>query len=309
MKMHTCQILFAWCLFTLPISQVYGKVPDTRYYEVRSFSLPYRTLIQEAKVKAHSVKDEYVRDPHISIGFHFQFGAAYYETVSVHENGFLSLGSDQPKGTAARKPVSNRCSESMVGIIAACGADLYPMQSKTAGTSIRSGIFGAAPHRVLVVEWARFSFKDSTGKGSTGDTLTFQIQLHELGNKIRIQYGPCTWTSARPQPVEIGIQGNIGPQPSTNTTDPKSDLWKQLLVVNGNATGLFLQNYTCPTEGTVIEFCAKALQPTMEKAHKPTPQVHSLPPWWSRVHKVLLALAEGATSVLTFPMLPSNMVG
>jgi hypothetical protein len=74
------------------------------------------------------------------------------------------------------------------------------------GSSLRLETIGTAPNRICVIQWKNYK---RWGTAGAGDTINFQIQLHEHLNKVAIAYGlfrhgPTPATTFFPQ---VGIRG------------------------------------------------------------------------------------------------------
>ncbi len=113
----------------------------------------------------------------LAIGFPISFYGQSYSTAYVSSNGFLAFGSSA--GATAHQNTSIPNTATPNGIVAPFWDDLNP----SAGGAVYAGLTGAAPNRVLHVEWhnvPHFTF------GSSG-TVTFELSLKENGD-VRFQY-------------------------------------------------------------------------------------------------------------------------
>lgn len=283
---HWINVCLFFILWSIPSLL---NASDVESYEVRIFHKPYRALTQEGKTKVHSLREGGESSFIMNIGFNFRFGQTGYESIRVSENGFIQFVTHTFKSTHIR------CTEEKEtdAVVAVCAADLHPLYTSTTKSKIRTGVFGSTPNRVCVVEWAAASFKNASGKGSSGDTLTFQIQLHERGNKIRLHYGSCTFVQTQPHWVVIGILCDNPLQIRALYLPSPDATWKQVKVSDGIAERFACQVNSCPPEGTVIEFSNNRLDGTQVKAHQPLITEAKLPTWLSIVHKVLLVMTEG----------------
>lgn len=139
-----------------------------------------------------------------NIGFTFTFACTNYTQFSASSNGLMGLG-----GTA----VSSSFSNSMTGsatypIIAAIWDDMHTC---TTG-KVHYRLTGAAPNRVLTVEWLFGNYGESGG----AYTKTVQVRLYETTNVVEIVYG--TNGGATYSGATIGIASGSTSYQSVSTT-------------------------------------------------------------------------------------------
>jgi hypothetical protein len=128
----------------------------------------------------------------IAIPFTFNYNGTAYTTVSIQQNGWMVMGTQSPSGYS---PI---CTGSYPNVIAAFARDLYGL---AAGDSLRYLTTGTTPNRVFTVEWSKW------GIYSSGlNELSFQINLYETSNIIKIVYKPETPTTSITD-VQVGLMG------------------------------------------------------------------------------------------------------
>jgi hypothetical protein len=146
----------------------------------------------------------------IPIGFNFVFDAATYTVIQASDNGYIHFGSDlAPTGygngtgdvvipndftdATAITPGNN----TMRPFIAPLWEELAVANI---GGNASYTVTGAAPNRILTVEWNKMSWRAPTGS----DQISFQVKLHETTNIIDFIY------FQGPQPVGLLPTASIG---------------------------------------------------------------------------------------------------
>lgn len=112
-----------------------------------------------------------------NIGFTFTFACTNYTQFSASSNGLLGLG-----GTAVTTSYSNAMTGSASYPIVAAAWD--DMSTCTTG-KVHYRLTGAAPNRVLTVEWLFGNLSENSG----AYTKTVQVRLYETTNVVEIVYG------------------------------------------------------------------------------------------------------------------------
>ena len=128
----------------------------------------------------------------LAIGFTFNYNGADYTQFSIQNNGFIAMGATV---STSYLPISGGSSNN---VISALGRDLVAQT----GANLSYLTSGAAPNRVLTVEW--LNYKKYLG---TGDSLSFQIILHETSNVIEFVYGGFTIGTANTTYPQVGLRG------------------------------------------------------------------------------------------------------
>ncbi|HTJ51971.1 MAG TPA: immunoglobulin domain-containing protein, partial [Cyclobacteriaceae bacterium] len=107
----------------------------------------------------------------VSLGFNFVYFGTTFSTVGIFDNGFIKFGGGSTSSTAQLIPNATIPNSE----VAFAWNDLDP----STGT-IRYQVFGSAPLRVFVVEYANVQFMGG------GDYVTVQVHLFETSNHIEI---------------------------------------------------------------------------------------------------------------------------
>jgi photosystem II stability/assembly factor-like uncharacterized protein len=110
----------------------------------------------------------------IPIGFPFTFYGVPRSEVTVSSNGYLTFGGAGDRYLNTPLPDASAPN----AVIAAYWDDLAP----TGPGQVRYSVLGAAGDRSLVVQWS------GVGRLGAPGTVTFQVALHEKGNRIVLQY-------------------------------------------------------------------------------------------------------------------------
>lgn len=119
-----------------------------------------------------------------AIGFNFYLNGTGYNQFSVNSNGTLRLGSTAV-GNTAYEPLA----QAGQALITSYGSD---QRSHLTG-KVHFKVTGAAPNRVLVVEWLNMQ-SDFNAGGVAG--LTYQLLLYETTGIIESIYGAMTQSAA-----------------------------------------------------------------------------------------------------------------
>src|SRR5438876_700032 len=114
----------------------------------------------------------------VAIGFNFVYNGTTYTTISVSDNGWITMGTLTPTGYT---PI---CTGSYANPVAPFARDL----EGNTGDTIRYLLTGSAPNRVLTVEWYHWGFFSTGGLNE----LNFQLKLYETSNIIQYVYQPQT---------------------------------------------------------------------------------------------------------------------
>jgi hypothetical protein len=120
-----------------------------------------------------------------NIGFDFYFQGVRYTQFSVNTNGLMRLGAIAVQGASPYKPLA----QANIPLITPYGAD---QRTHTSG-QVHFKVIGAAPNRMLVVEWLNMQSNFNTG--GTAD-LTYQVRLAETTGVIEYVYGKAIMSAA-----------------------------------------------------------------------------------------------------------------
>ncbi len=120
-----------------------------------------------------------------NIGFDFYFQGAQFSQFSANSNGLLRLGGTVVQGSSPYKPLA----QASIPLITPYGAD----QRTVASTGkVHFKVTGAAPNRVLIVEW--LNMQANFNSGGTAD-LTYQARLYETTGVIEFVYGSMSMSA------------------------------------------------------------------------------------------------------------------
>ena len=117
------------------------------------------------------------------IGFTFTFGATSYTQFSVNADGNLRFGSEATGYGSYSTPFSSSNAAVNSPKINFFGCDGYLPASENGGY-VNYQLFGTAPNRVCVVEFATSTYNTNT----RGNIYSWQVQLYERSNRILIVY-------------------------------------------------------------------------------------------------------------------------
>ena len=135
------------------------------------------------------------------IGFDFWLQGVRYTQFSVTSNGFIGLSSTG--GSVSNTNYSITGGSAALPLIAGCGGDL---ETAATGGKIHYKVTGAAPNRVLTVEFTNMTIVYS-GVTPEADG-TFQVRLYETTGQIEFVYGPMMRGALTGSGV--GNSGNLG---------------------------------------------------------------------------------------------------
>jgi uncharacterized repeat protein (TIGR01451 family) len=119
------------------------------------------------------------------IGFDFYFMGARQDRFSVNSNGSLRFGATVIS-TTAYDPLA----QAGQALITAYGAD---QRTHAGNGKVHFKVTGAAPNRVLTVEW--LNMQADFNAGGTAD-LTYQMRLAETAGTIQFTYGAMAMSAA-----------------------------------------------------------------------------------------------------------------
>ncbi len=126
-----------------------------------------------------------------NIGFDFQFMGVNYSQFSASSNGFLRLGS-----TAVATTASSQTGTATGPIITAFGGDQATVTNVAANSKVHYKVFGSAPNRVLVVEWANMKINFNGATTATAGDGTYQVLLYETSGIVDLKYGAMSVATA-----------------------------------------------------------------------------------------------------------------
>jgi hypothetical protein len=180
----------------------------------------------------------------LPIGFNFIFNADTFDRIGINANGWISFGkstltpSVNIASTSSYYPLPSTSTITPNLLRNRFAGMARDMQAR-AGSTITMALTGTSPNQVLVVEWLNYK-RYSSGSGTNGDTLNFQIRLHETTNVVEVVYGTMkfdattshTGNSNSPQ---IGLGGKTSADYNSRTTTTN---WNSSTAATSNAAGL-----------------------------------------------------------------------
>ncbi|MCS6991094.1 MAG: T9SS type A sorting domain-containing protein [Chitinophagales bacterium] len=169
-----------------------------------------------------------LQGPGFDIGFGFYFNGVLFDRIGINTNGWIAFGSSQLSpavdlsSTSSYMPLASVLATAhpvQRNRIAALGRDLQGQS----GASLRIQTIGTAPYRICVIQWKNYKRYASAG---TGDTLNFQIRLHENGGLesdqyIEIVYGKVVFGSSSTfsAVAQVGLGGLSAADFNSRRTD------------------------------------------------------------------------------------------
>lgn len=139
----------------------------------------------------------------IPIGFNFIFNDTPMNKFVIGSNGYLALGKDQikidPKRSAFMLTDSGEGKQNIVGI--GINTDF----TGTETTQISYKTTGTAPNRMLTVQYKDLVMATNYQGGIA--TISFQIRLYEMSNKIEFSFNNWANNVDQTKPVRVGLKG------------------------------------------------------------------------------------------------------
>jgi hypothetical protein len=136
------------------------------------------------------------------LGFDFYFMGARQDRFSVNSNGTLRFGA-----TAVGNTLYDPLAQAAQSLVTGYGAD---QRTHAGNGKVHFKVTGAAPNRVLIVEW--LNMQADFNSGGTAD-LTYQMRLTETAGTIEFVYGTMAMSAngaADPnsQSPQFGLSSN-----------------------------------------------------------------------------------------------------
>ncbi len=193
----------------------------------------------------------------IDLGFTFTYNDVEYTQVSVQTNGFLAMG---PEVVTSNLAISAATGTN--NIVAAMNRDL---KSRDNG-ELMYLLSGTAPNRVFTVQWKNYRRSPTS---CANDILSFQIQLHEDGNKVVFAYGGNTaMTVSTAQSVQVGLRGDSNLDFNNRST---TEDWTATTAGTANNASCRINADIYPPEGLTFTFAPPA------QGTPPSPAVNPIP--------------------------------
>ncbi len=200
----------------------------------------------------------------LPIGFNFVMNGQTFDRFAVNANGWISLGKSSLtpavdlNSTSAYTPLSSTYVHTPNYLRTRIAPFARDLQAQT-GAEIRYQTLGAAPNRVLVVQWKNYKKYGSSG---TGDSYNFQIRLYETTNVVEIVYGTITNNSTN-STVQVGLGGSTPTDFNNRTTTTD---WLNTTAGNANTGTCSITSTIIPPSGTVFRWSPATCLPPSDLA-------------------------------------------
>jgi len=165
-------------------------------------------LVQYNWVDASAIPDtsyllgnEYYRS--VSLPFNFTFGETDYTAVTIHDNGFISLGGNK-NTTPASSTAGNYRFNDRLPTSAKPDNFIAPFWDDLANPSGSARVFvktiGSAPARQFVIEYY------GAQRAGVFRDLTFEVILFESSNEIKMQYRALSGSGSDGSSATVGLE-------------------------------------------------------------------------------------------------------
>lgn len=131
------------------------------------------------------------------IGFTFTYGCINYSKFIASSNGFISLGAVLTDAIY----INDIARTGQGPLLAPLWDDL---RTRATNSNVNFVLTGAAPNRVLTVEWLNMRWDVE----ASSDVISFQLKLYETSNNIEFIYKAGSVTPNNPS-ASIGITGGV----------------------------------------------------------------------------------------------------
>jgi uncharacterized repeat protein (TIGR01451 family) len=185
----------------------------------------------------------------INIGFTFNYNGIDYTQVSINNNGFIAMGASVVN---SYNPLSSGTSNN---VISALGGDLQG----NAGGVLRSELIGSSPNQVFIIQWT-----DYRAYAATGDSYSFQIQLHETTNQMIIAYGAFT-KNATSRSYQVGLRGASNADFNNRTS---TSSWTASTAGAVNSATMTLSQSVLPPSGLLYTWSVHVPKPDLSDSTK-----------------------------------------
>ncbi len=193
----------------------------------------------------------------IPLGFSFTYNGVAYTTISIATNGFIAMGDNVVTSNVAISSATGTNN-----VVAALNRDI---KSRDTG-SLMSLSSGTAPNRVFTVQWLHYK---RVPTATANDDFSFQIQLHENGNKVQFVYGTFTAvTSTTAASIQVGLRGDANTDFNNRTTTTD---WSATTAGTANNSNCTLSATVYPANGLTFNFQPAATGEPPLAAQNPNP--------------------------------------
>jgi len=202
---HSCKFLL---LGSLLFPGAYGAKGQLNY-TFNTFYGTYTSTSAGTIIMPDSTDE--ALSPALNIGFTFTYDCNDYTQFKVSSNGWMSLG-----GSATGALPANGLTTTGQGPLLAPLWDDLAVSSATPG-NINYELSGAAPNRVLTVEWWLMKWIAT----SPGPVMSFEVKLYESSNIIEFVYqreANTIWFGS----ASVGISGGTIPGDFYSVSGPSS---------------------------------------------------------------------------------------
>jgi hypothetical protein len=195
--------------------------------------------------------------PGLPIGFNFIFNGSIFDVIGINNNGWISFGQSELGATAVNMATTSAntslASTSVINPsqltnrIAALNRDLQAQSS----SSLRMQTIGDAPNQICVIQWTNYKRFSTNG---AGDSLNFQIRLHQGSNKVEIIYGNChsgSTVTATYVTYQVGLRGPTTSDFNVRTT---TDNWNATTASGVNNATCILNQTVFPASGLTFSW-------------------------------------------------------
>ncbi len=193
----------------------------------------------------------------IPLGFSFTYNGVAYTTISIATNGFIAMGDNVVTSNVAISSATGTNN-----VVAALNRDI---KSRDTG-SLMSLSSGTAPNRVFTVQWLHYK---RVPTATANDDFSFQIQLHENGNKVQFVYGAFTAvTSTTAASIQVGLRGDANTDFNNRATTTD---WSATTAGTANNSNCTLSATVYPANGLTFNFQPAATGEPPLAAQNPNP--------------------------------------
>ncbi|HNX00204.1 MAG TPA: choice-of-anchor J domain-containing protein [Candidatus Cloacimonadota bacterium] len=215
------------------------------------------TPITDGTVQGTSANDDHSFNA-IPIGFDFTFDSNVTSVVSINSNGFVAFG---PTAQTSPVSISNANANASNRLCAVLNRDL---KSKTNGV-LMTKLLGDAPNRIFVVQWANYQ---RYGTNNAGDTLNFQLRIHETTNMVEIQYGHIVFGNSNltNNTFQVGIRGNSNAEFSNRSVVINTNTWTTSIAGTLNTSSCAMSPTFVPDQGLSFQFTPPIVGDTPQPA-------------------------------------------
>ncbi len=196
------------------------------------------------------------KGPGFPIGFNFIFNNHVFDVIAINANGWISFG-QSALGDTAVDNTSTSINAPLPSTVTTNPPQLHHRVAGFArdltaqtGASLRIETIGSQPNRICIIQWKNYK---RWGTAGVGDTINFQIQLHENMNKVVFTYGvfrhgPTPATTYYPQ---VGMRGIEVTDFANRTTTTN---WATTTAGTANTANCVFSTTCMPPRGLTFEY-------------------------------------------------------